>query len=735
MNDLSNEQISTLEHSLKGDISKLVFTSENGDYSVIKIRTPEGEEQTVVGPFSGAFEGQSVEMLGIWEKHKEFGHQFRAKSVKFTLPKNPEGIKKYLASGLIPGIAKKLAECIVNQFGTNTLDILDNYSSRLLEVPGFGKKRLASIRDVWRENSAKREIFIFLQSLGISMTYAQKIFRFYGEKTPSIVKENPYRLADDIQGIGFIMSDKIAGSLGIDKTNIFRLASGIIYCLRRLSEEGHVCYPEEELLRYAGEILEVNEEYVKMGISEAITKGFISQISAPQECEFRNVFYLTQFDCAEKGVARAIKRIASAQKHKGNAIASIKSTPIISLNEAQKRAVEGVSKYSFSIITGGPGVGKTTVISEIVRLAKIAKLRVQLCAPTGRAAKRMSETCRHTAMTIHRILRWEPVKQSFVYNEQRPLNCDLLVVDEVSMLDIQLSYYLLRAVTSGTCVVMVGDADQLPSVGAGNFLADLIASGVAYATKLTQIYRQASGSRIISNAYLVNSGSMPDTTPVPKNISSDFYWVDSESPEAASDLIIKLVASRIPKRFGMNPLRDIQVLAPMNKGECGAIMLNRKLQEILNSDKHKKPQFRFGENIFRSGDRVMQISNNYDKSVFNGEMGRISFIEYEEKKFKVDFDGFQVEYDFLEADQLTLCYATTIHKAQGCEFPAVVVPILTQHYIMLRRNLIYTAITRAKRLLVLVGSKKALAIAIKNFHVAQRFSLLKERINQDYSKT
>ncbi len=724
----NDEQISTVEHSLRGDISRLVFTSEDRDYSVIRIKGADGVEHTAVGPFSGAFEGQSVEMSGVWEKHKDFGRQFRARSVKFTLPKTPEGIKKYLGSGLIPGIGEKLAECIVDHFGTRTLDMLDNYSSRLLEIPGLGKKRLAMVRDAWRDNSAKREIFIFLQSLGISLAYAQKIFRFYGDKTPAVVKENPYRLADDIHGIGFIMADRIALSLGIGRTNIFRLSSGAAFCMKRLSEEGHVCYPEDKLLEYAVEILGVDEGNARAGVAEAVSGGLLSRVPTPPDCEFRSALYLAQLESAERGAAGAIRRIASASRHRGAAMLSVNSPPHIHLNELQHRAVEGAARHPFSVITGGPGVGKTTVVSEIVRLAKIARLRVYLCAPTGRAAKRMSEACRHPAMTIHRLLKWEPEKRNFVYNEHRPLNCDLIVVDEVSMLDVQLSYYLLRAVASGTTVVMVGDSDQLPSVGPGSVLADIISSGIAHCTRLTQIYRQLSGSRIISNAYLVNSGSMPDTTPVPKDKISDFYWVDCDDAAAAADMIVKLVSSRIPRRFGMNPLRDVQVLAPMNKGECGAVTLNRRLQDALNPDGGRRPQFRFGESVFRSGDRVMQISNNYDKSVFNGEMGRIVHIDHGEKKFKADFDGFLVEYDFLEADQIVHCYATTIHKAQGCEFPAVVVPILTQHFIMLRRNLVYTAMTRAKRLLVMVGSRKALAIAVKNFRVDRRYSLLRERI-------
>ncbi|HOK04070.1 MAG TPA: ATP-dependent RecD-like DNA helicase [Victivallales bacterium] len=728
MENNENNIVSNTQHILCGEITKLVFTSDEGGYSVIRVRDEKGIEHTVVGPFSGAFEGQCVEIVGFWEKHKEFGRQLRAENVKFTLPKTPEGIKKYLASGLIPGIGEKLAECIVNHFGVKTLDILDNYSSRLLEIPGFGKKRLEMIRKAWSENSQKREIFIFLQSLGISIAYAQKIYRIYGDNTPSIVKENPYRLADEVQGIGFTLSDRIASALGIGKENIFRLTSGVVYCLKRLSEEGHVCYPEDKLIEYSSNILGVSDEKIKDGIENAIKEKLISKLSTPDGCEFRNALYFIGLEIAEKGAANALIRIAKSKKHRCSILKNINLNFKIPLNDLQKRAVEGVAIYPLNIITGGPGVGKTTVISEIVRRAKIAKLRVYLCAPTGRAAKRMSEACNHPAMTIHRMLKWEPERHSFIYNEYRPLNCDLLIIDEVSMLDIQLAYFLFRAVASETTVIMVGDSDQLPSVGPGNVLSDLIRSGIAFCTRLTQIYRQLSGSRIISNAHLVNSGVMPDISPVSSDKLSDFYWIDCDDPVDTAKIILKLLSSRIPKRFGFNPMKDIQVLSPMNKGECGTANLNIKIQSVLNPENLGRPQFRFGETVFRSGDRVMQISNNYDKSVFNGEMGRIVHIDYREKKFNVEFDNFTVNYDFIEADQIVHCYATTIHKAQGCEFPAVIVPVLTQHYIMLRRNLIYTAITRAKRLLVLIGSKKALSIAIKNVMIEKRYTLLRERL-------
>ncbi len=716
------------EHVLRGEIRRVVYCSDDETYTVMRVTDDSGREQTAVGAISGAYEGQGIELRGSWESHKEHGRQFRAKSYRFILPSTPDGIKKYLASGLIPGIGPKFADAIVSHFGAKTLDVLDNYSSRLLEVPGFGRKRLESIRKAWSEYASKREIFIYMQSLGISQAYCQRIYSTYGERTPAVLKENPYQAAEDVDGIGFVLADRIAGGLGISKNHEARLCAGTVYSLNRLSEAGHVCYPEEEFLKLTANLLGVDDGDALKGLEAAVAKELAIREDFTAEGGMKMV-YSAPLNRCEKELAALVAGLAGVKAHRGSGMAHAEiQGGRLSFNDEQAQAIRNAAEHPLSIITGGPGVGKTTVVSEIVRRARAAKLKIFLVAPTGRASKRLSESCRCPAMTIHRLLRWDPGRKRFAYSAKYPLPCDVIVADETSMLDLPLAVYLLRAVARGTTVVMVGDADQLPSVGPGNFLNDMIRSGRFAVTKLTRIYRQAEGSRIITNAHAVNRGEMPDLSPVPKDRLSDFYWIDEDMPEKVVGIVSEMVTQRIPKRFGLDPLRDIQVITPMNKGSCGTETLNRTLQNSVNPPAKGRPQFNFGEQTFRSGDKIMQTLNNYDKGVFNGDIGRIASVSYEEKKFKVLFDGDAVEYDFAEAAQIALAYAVTVHKSQGSEFPAIVVPVLTQHFVMLQRNLIYTAMTRAKKLLVMVGTRKALAIAVKNIRIEPRYSMLVERI-------
>lgn len=720
-------------HSIRGEVKKVVFTSDDGTYAVIRLTDSEDNEHTLVGPLAGVYEGQGIEATGNWENHKEHGKQFRVIKFKTVLPNTPEGIAKYLASGIIPGIGPKYAEAIVRHFGAQTLDVLDNYSARLREVPGIGRKKLEMIRKAWQEHEAEREIHIFLQSLGLGHAFSNRILKTYGAQTPVIVRENPYRLAEEVDGIGFITADRIAFNLGIDKKNNARLCAGVAYALNRLSEAGHTCYPESDFIKYVAELLDVEEEFALKGLELAVERklAVIDPLDFCPEQKIKMV-YGTYLYNAEVELSRHTYRLGTAKNPAGRKMLGIRlPPPSIQLNELQLEAVESAMKYPVSILTGGPGVGKTTVVGEIVRRAKFARLKFMLAAPTGRASKRLSESCRCNAMTIHRLLKWDPVRRSFVFCSNYPLNCDIIIVDETSMLDLPLALHLLRALRTGTTVVFVGDADQLPSVGPGNILHDFIACNCFKVTHLTQIYRQAEGSRIISNAHRVNAGEMPDIRPVARENLADFYWIDQDDPEKAAAIISEMFVSRIPKRFGFSPIKDIQVITPMNKGICGTESLNRRLQEAVNppGDKeHYRPQFSFGETIFRSGDKVMQTANNYDKSVFNGEIGRIVHINHTEKKFIVAYDTADVAYDFSEADQIVHAYAVTVHKSQGCEFPAVIVPIFTQHYVMLQRNLIYTAMTRAKKLLVMIGSRKALAIAVRNYKIEKRYSMLLERI-------
>jgi exodeoxyribonuclease V alpha subunit len=728
----SNIHSNLTEQTIKGEIKRVVYETDDGGYSVLRVVDGNNRTHTVVGPISGAYEGQGIEVTGTFQTHKEHGRQLKASSYKYTLPSTPDGIRRYLASGLIHGIGPKIAECIVDRFGIDTLNILDNFSARLTEVPGFGKKRLEMVRKAWREHAAERDIFIFLQGLGISLAYCRRIYKKYGDNAPAFVKADPYKLAEDIDGIGFIMSDKVAASLGIAGSDIRRLKAGVVYTLNRLSESGHVCYPKDEFIKYTAELLKVDENEALNGLKSALHEGlavidFLADTANPTEGE---MVYKTQLYTAEKELAFLINRLASVTAHNNQKSQTIQFKSYMQLSEEQQAAIHAAGTYPLNVITGGPGVGKTTVGGDIVRRANVAKMKVYLAAPTGRAAKRLGESCKRNAMTIHRMLKWDPEKRNFVFGTKRPLKCDLLIVDEVSMLDIPLALFLFRAIAPGTTVVMVGDSDQLPSVGPGTFLMDLILSGKAHVTHLSRIYRQGMDSRIITNAHAVNAGRLPDLMPVPKNILSDFYWIEKEDPDLVIADIATMVRQRIPQRFNFDSMRDIQVLTPMNRGSCGTKLLNETLQEQLNPSTGKKPFFIFGYKKFRSGDKVMQIRNNYDKRIFNGDMGRLIYIDHKEKIFRVKFEEDTVEYDFIEADQIVLAYAITIHKSQGSEFPVVVFPLLTQHYIMLQRNLLYTGMTRAKKLLVLIGSRKALSMAINNINNEPRFSLLQQRLKR-----
>ncbi len=704
--------------TLRGEITRVIYENDEGGFSIIRIADAQGVEHTVVGNFSGAFAGQSLEVTGKFETHKEFGIQLRAEHFRFLLPSTREGIIKYLSSGMIDGIGPKNAENIVNHFGDKTLEILDKYSVRLKEVPGIGKKRASQISEAWKAQSSRREIFIFLQGLGISSLYCQKLYKEYGDQAAEVVKANPFRLADEIDGIGFLMADNIASALGIDQVDPQRLAAGTLYTLNQLTMSGHCCYPVEEFTAKCAETLRVEVEIAGKGVDEALRQGFISIEN--------DMAYPVNLLRAETELPKYIYGLGTCRRHPGLKLAKVAPAAGLQLSGEQIHAVERVGRYPLNIITGGPGVGKTTVIHEIVRRARAAGLKVYLAAPTGRAAKRMSEATDFPAKTIHRMLKWEPAEHKFAYNSDHKLPCDLLIVDEISMLDITLALYLFRAVNFGTSVVLVGDADQLPSVGPGKVLHSFLRSGMFAVTRLTQIFRQGAGSRIISNAHRVNHGELPEKSNDNQKLA-DFYWIEQDDPEKVLDLIIRLQTERIPQRFGFDPIRDVQVLTPMNRGNCGTHSINDCLQHILNSG--HKPQFKVGERSFKAGDRVMQVSNNYDKNVFNGDLGRIGNIDNKEKVFSVYYGGSKVvKYEFTEVDQITLAYAITIHKSQGSEFPVVIMPMLNQHYMLLQRNLLYTGMTRAKKLLILIGGARAIGMAVRNSRLEPRFSQLTQRL-------
>jgi exodeoxyribonuclease V alpha subunit len=704
---------------LKAEVKRIVYSSDDGSYCVLRLDW-NGQEITAVGALASLQPGQEIEATGKWMSHKEHGKQFKVSAYKAILPTSTTGISKYLASGIIPGVGSITAERIVDHFGTNTLDILNNYSKRLSEVKGVSKSKAMMIKTEWDKLEQHREIDIFMQGLGIPIYLCHRIRKQYQANTAHVIKNTPYRLSTDVKGIGFLTADRIALRQGMKKEDPARLVSGLAHALKELSSQGHVCYPETELIPYAAKILDISQDLVQNVIPTAIQTDLITK----QNFEGVDYIYIKQLFLAEKELSEKIQFILSVplpEKKK------VKLEIGKQFNEKQRLAILRTFENRINIITGGPGVGKTTVVGEIVKNAKAHGLKVLLAAPTGRAAKRMSESCHIPAKTIHRLLIWDPQEGKFAVNEDKPLKADLLIVDEISMLDVNLAKHLFRAVSLDTRLVLVGDRDQLPSVGPGAVLHDLIATGIVPTINLDEVYRQAANSRIITNAHRVNHQQRPDLSNPSNEEKSDFYWINQSDPDKVNETIVEMITNRIPKRFGYNPLTDIQLLTPMNNGTCGAKNLNQLIQNSINPG-GSKPQFTSGDRSFRLGDKVMQKVNNYEKKIFNGDLGFIRQIDTKKKVFSIEFDTGLVEFEFQESDQIMLAYAITIHKSQGSEFPVVILPVLTQHFVMLQKNLLYTAMTRAKKLLILVGTKKALDISISNAKQVRRYSNLTPRI-------
>lgn len=723
------EHISTLtEHALQGDVEKLIYEAPEGSFSILYIRDLQGERHCICGPIGGVHEGQSLSVKGKWETHKEYGRRLKVTHYESTLPSTAEGIIKYLSSGVIKGIGEKYAKLIVEHFGKETLHILDNASVRLKEIPGLGKKRISTIKKAWDENKDRRNLQIYMQSLGISPAYFAKIYSLYGDRSAEILRTDPYLLATQVDGIGFILADRIAEKSGIGKNDDKRLVAGVKYTLEQIRTMGHICMPLLRFEKNVAELLDISEEDASRALRLAVENG---KAVLEHSKEYGEMVYDPPLLRCEQELPLLLFNLLSFPRYWGEGLKHIPVLKGAMFSEEQLAAVKKVGESPVSIITGGPGVGKTTVVSEIVRRANLAKLKVALAAPTGRAAKRMSEASNMSSYTLHRLLKWNAAEKKFVHGRKNPLPFDLFILDETSMLDLPLTTAFFRAVRPGSSVVLVGDSDQLPSVGPGNILNDLISSGILPVTRLTRIFRQGEGSNIILSAHEVNSGRLPACIAghqkQGKESLSDFYWIPKEDAEEAHDVILRLVTERIPARFHFDPMNDIQVLTPMNKGICGTVALNGALQEKLNKS---TLAFRHGERLFHLGDKVMQIANNYDKGVFNGDMGRIVSIRHEEKAFTIAFDSGNIHYSFAEAEELTLAYAVTVHKSQGSEFPVVVMPVLTSHFVMLQKNLLYTGMTRAKKLMILVGSQKALAMAVGNSVREERFTLLKERLMQ-----
>jgi exodeoxyribonuclease V alpha subunit len=711
-----------MDIELQGQIERITYRNEENHYTIARLRV-QGEKNpvTVVGNLVSVSPGEVLRLTGAWERHPRYGEQFKVTSYESVVPATVKGIERYLGSGLIKGIGPVTAKRLVEKFGTATLDIIETDILRLQDVEGIGSKRIGMIQAAWEQQKEVRNVMLFLQGHEVSSSYAAKIYRHYGKESLRVVRENPYKLSEDIFGIGFLTADKIATKLGIPKDAAMRAEAGIMYVLQKLADEGHVYYPLEPLVEECRNILDV--EAVAVGTAVKKMEGEKKIVVED------DAVYLTGYFTAEVGIAHAMTALLEAPKDltrydSEEAIQQVQKELQIALAENQKTAVKAALEKKGVVITGGPGTGKTTIIKAILRIYEQIGYRALLAAPTGRAAKRMSEAAAHEAKTIHRLLEFSPRTAEFKRNEQSPLEADLVVIDEASMVDTLLMHHFIRAVPRTATLIIVGDIDQLPSVGAGNVLRDIIDSGAIPTVRLNEIFRQSQQSLIIVNAHKINHGEFPVITGVAGK-TQDFYFIEVEEPEEACRKIIELCSEKIPARFGFDPVVDIQVLAPMHRGLIGASNLNIELQRTLNPSTVELVR---GGKILKAGDKVMQIRNNYDKDVYNGDIGRVASIDREEQELSVDYDGRRVSYDFTELDELVLAFAVSVHKSQGSEYPVVVLPLLTQHYLMLQRNLLYTAVTRGKKLVVIVGTKKALAIAIKNDRPRFRYTRLRERL-------
>jgi exodeoxyribonuclease V alpha subunit len=723
-----------MEIELSGQIERITYTNEENGYTIARVKIyGQRDLVTVVGYLMSPTPGEILSMRGEWVNHPKFGEQFKVVEYKTAVPATVFGIQKYLGSGLIKGLGPVIAGRIVKKFGEKTLDVIENNIEKLAMVEGIGEKRIAMIQNAWDEQKEIRDVMLFLQSHGVSSGYATKIFKQYKNRSIAVVTENPYRLAMDIFGIGFVIADSIAEKLGVPKDSPLRVEAGILYVLHQLSDEGHVFYPYEYLVNKSRETLGVERDAIVNALGGlAVNKKIVLEDLNESIDEFKENnkgVFLAKFHLCETSIATRLKTLSVAPKsirsvNAESALEWVQKQLDIRLAENQANAIRCALENKIMVITGGPGTGKTTIINAILKIFSKLDVKTLLAAPTGRAAKRMSEATGHEAKTIHRLLEFSFTKGGFQKNEEKPLDCDLLILDEVSMIDTVLMHHLTKAIPTFATVILVGDVNQLPSVGAGNVLNDIIASGAMPVVELKEIFRQARESLIIVNAHKINNGILPafeDDVP-----DSDFYFIQQEDPEKVLEIILELTKERIPNRFGLDPVDDIQVLTPMHRGVVGAGNLNTELQKSLNPS---QVEIARGSRNFRINDKVMQIRNNYDKEVFNGDIGRIVDILPDENEITVLFDGRKVAYEFYELDELILAYAVSVHKSQGSEYPAVVIPVLPQHYILLQRNLIYTAVTRGRNLVVMVGTRKALAMGINNNKTQKRFTHLRYRLS------
>ena len=709
-----------MDEPLAGYIEAIVFTQPENGFTVARLKEPKKKDLTViVGYLPSLQPGETVLCKGVWKIHPSHGRQFEVTDYTVEMPNDVVGIQKYLESGLVKGIGPVFAKKIVDRFGTNTLSVIDQTPRQLLDIPGLGEKKMESLVECWRAQKSIRDVMIFLRTHGASPAYAQRIYKAYGDQSIEKVKENPYKLAKDIFGIGFKIADGIALKLGFTLHSSQRIAAGIEFVLWELSNDGHTCYPLPDFLPIAKEMLDVETSLIEAEVKALVQKDFL--------VEKEGMIWLKPFFAYEMGIARDLLRLKGSpqiirQIDALKAANWAEEKLNIQFADQQREAIVKALTDKVHIITGGPGTGKSTITNAILRVAEKLTDKILLAAPTGRAAKRMTQITHRKAFTIHALLEMDFTSGGFKRGKDKPLDCDLIIIDEASMIDTPLLFHLLRAIPDGARILFVGDIDQLPSVGPGTVLRDVIQSGTIPVTQLTEIFRQAKGSKIITNAHKINQGEFPSILTSP---DSDFHFIEAETPEAIQQIILELVGKEIPDKWHFDRIEDIQVLSPMKRGVIGSELLNDALQTLLNPS--SSPLFRAGRK-FHLYDKVMQIRNNYDKGVSNGDIGRIEEINAGEQTLVVSFDGKFVEYQFAELDELLLAYATSVHKYQGSECACIVIPIHTSHFKLLHRNLLYTAVTRGKRQVYLVGTKKAIAIAIHNDQVQKRYTGLEKAI-------